>query len=147
MSFTLPMKASKHCRHYSYNLRDLGDGRGPRCGLGKDLTDPVATRPCMPEPNAACDGREEYTDAERAAWRAAVDARMARLGNAVQALPRAIPLNTQGSIACPNCDGRLHYARWHRGAQIACTTEHCCGAHFSIEAGKDWPAHEPKEPA
>ena len=71
-----------------------------------------------------------------------------RLGAAVKALPRAIPLRTSGTVACPSCDGGvIHYARWHRGAEIACSTPNCCEAHFSIEAGKEWPSQELEPPA
>jgi hypothetical protein len=102
----------------------------------------------MPEPTEPCPKREEYTEAERTAWQAALDAMRARLGAAVSALPRAIPLRTGGEIDCPNCTGKLRYARWHRGAEISCTTPHCCGAHFSIAAGADWPAcRSPVDPA
>jgi ssDNA-binding Zn-finger/Zn-ribbon topoisomerase 1 len=67
---------------------------------------------------------------------------MERLGAAVQALPRAIPLRTTGHIECPNCGGVLMYSRWHRGAEIACSTENCCGARFNIAAGAEWPARQ-----
>jgi hypothetical protein len=96
----------------------------------------------MPEATAPCTLREEYTDAERAAWNEAVAASMERLGAAVQALPRAIPLRTTGHIECPNCGGVLMYSRWHRGAEIACSTENCCGARFNIAAGAEWPARQ-----
>jgi len=104
------------------------------------MSEPGSLGRCMPEPRGECPKREEYTADERAAWKVARAASMARLANAVQALPRAIPLNTSGEIDCPNCSGKLRYARWHRGAEIACTTPHCCGAHFNIAGGVDWPS-------
>jgi hypothetical protein len=93
----------------------------------------------MPEPRGECLKRENYTDEERATWETAVQARMERLGNAVQALPKAIPLRTGGTIDCPNCTGTIRYDRWHRGAELHCSTEYCCGARFSIAPGADWP--------
>lgn len=138
--FTRPPHATKHCRHYSYERGKTWLDGGPRCAKGLDLTVPGSTGCCMPEPRGGCTLRAEYTQAERDAWEASRNEGMERLGRAVQALPRAIPLRTSGDIPCPNCDGRLHYARWHRGAEIKCTSEGCCGAHFSIAAGVDWPA-------
>lgn len=138
--FIKPIRASNHCRHYIYERAARWEDSGPRCAAGIDLGTPGSTGMCMPEPRGeACASRAEYTDAERAAWRASVDEGMARLGVAVKALPHPIPLNTSGAIECPNCGGRLSYARWHRGAEIACETENCCGARFNIAAGADWP--------
>jgi len=93
----------------------------------------------MPEARGDCLQREEYTEAERAAWKDAMSAKLERLGKAVQSLPRAIPERTSGSIECPNCGGTLSYARWHRGAEISCSTPFCCAAHFSIAPGAEWP--------
>lgn len=137
--FTPPLRATGHCRHYSYCHGDLMSDRGPQCAAGCDLSAPGASRGCWPAPEAECADRQEYTDDERAAWREWVDGSITRLGLAIDALPAPIPLNTTGKIACPNCGGDLHYGRWHRGASIQCATPHCCGARMSIEAGKDWP--------
>lgn len=60
-----PAKASRHCRHYSYQL---GEKLGPTCAQGCDLNVPGSIRPCMPESTGPCTLREEYTTAERAAW-------------------------------------------------------------------------------
>lgn len=84
--------------------------------------------------------RLRFEDEQRGAWDAYAEVRLERLRNAVGALPRALPLNRSGSTECPNCGGRLHYARWHRGVEVQCDTANCCGARFAIEAGKDWPA-------
>ena len=141
MAFDRPLRATRHCRHYSYVLPITLPNSGPHCAAGIDLSGVgMLATPCMPDATASCAKREDYTDAERAAWEKAKEERMARLGAAVQALPKAIPLRTSGVIDCPNCGGRLHYSRWHRGAGIECETEFCCEARFSIEAGKDWPA-------
>jgi len=94
----------------------------------------------MPDPKSHCPKREDYTDEERAVWDEWVAQRMDRLREAILALPRPIPLRSSGKVECPNCGSDLHYSRWHRGAAIACKTENCCEARFSIEAGKDWPA-------
>jgi hypothetical protein len=142
--FERPLRARHNCRHYSY---EPGLQGGPRCAAGVDMSGPGASGPCLlPEhQRGTCEKREEYTDAEREAWSTFRDQAMERLGRSVQALPAPIPLNTSGKIACPNCDGgELRYARWHRGAEIQCTTPNCCGpVHFSIAAGADWPS--PKE--
>jgi hypothetical protein len=133
-----PIRATNHCRHYSY---ERGLKGGPRCARGVVLEGAGCVLPCLPDPSGTpCSLREEYTDAEREAWKAESAASMDRLGKAVTALPRAIPLNTSGKIECPNCGGNLHYGRWHRGAEIRCETPFCANAHFSIAAGKDWPA-------
>jgi len=83
--------------------------------------------------------REEYTDAERHAWQQSVAEGTSRLGAAIAALPAPIPLRTSGKIECPNCLGDLNYARWHRGAEISCSTPGCCSARFNIAPGADWP--------
>ena len=143
-AFVRPLRATHHCRHYSY---EPGLKGGPRCAKGLDpfASPGFVLRRCCSEPTEVCHARQEYTDAEREAWEVASAAGMDRLGKAVQALPRAIPLRTSGEIVCPNCEGRLRYARWHRGAEIACSTPGCCGAHFNIAAGADWPAHRAGE--
>src|SRR6187551_1731514 len=112
-----PIRASKHCRHYSY---EPGLQGGPRCARGCDQKS--GTGPCMPPPyqKGECASREDYTDAERSAWEAEVQASMVRLGKAVEVLPHPIPLRTDGTAPCPNCSGTLHYSRWHRGASLQC---------------------------
>lgn len=94
----------------------------------------------MPGPKAPRPLRAEWTDEERATYETWGKASYLRLAAAVRALPRAIPLRTGGTIDCPNCDGKLQYGRWHRGAEIHCSTPFCCSAHFSIAAGADWPS-------
>ena len=139
-TFERPLRATHHCRHYSYETSL--QGRGPLCALGIDLSGAGSAGPCMPSATARtslCDKRADYTDDERATWKTFLDADIERLGRAVQALPKPIPLRTSGKVACPNCDGEIHYSRWHRGAELKCSTENCCGARFHIEAGKDWP--------
>lgn len=140
--FERPLRASRHCRHYSYRM-GLGDDNGPHCAVDIDLSEPGITRKCMPEPAVTCSERQDYTDAERAAWERYQAERMKRLSAAVQALPHPIELNRTGEVPCPNCDGgRIIYMRWHRGASLQCTTENCCEARFNIKAGADWPAGE-----
>lgn len=137
-AFPLPLRATHHCRHYSF-VMGLGDNTGPQCAAG--ITNiALALNTCCQNPPVQCFAREEYTDAEREAWQQARDAGIARIIAANAALPRPIPLHTTGSLECPNCGGKLAYARWHRGAELACDTPNCCAARFSIEAGADWPA-------
>lgn len=139
-SFALPLRATHHCRHYSYNM-GLGPNSGPQCAAGISNI-AMALNTCCQNAPVPCPLREEFTDAERAAWQQARAEGLERLGAAIAALPRAIPLNTGGTIECPNCAGALSYARWHRGAELRCATANCCAAHFSIQAGADWPAPE-----
>lgn len=137
--FTPPIRATQHCRHYSY---DRGPNGGPSCAAGVTLDGLApgwAIRRCGGDPTELCHARAEYTDGERAAWASARDARMARLGTAIAALPAPIPLRTSGQVNCPNCDGQLRYERWERGASIACSTPWCTGAQFNIARGADWP--------
>lgn len=138
--FDALLRASHHCRHYSFNLADLAS-MGPRCALGLDMSGQGASRPCWPNPEVPCrgGGREEYTDAERAAYAEARDAATLRMFTAIAALPEAIPVGTASSLPCPNCSGTLHYARWHRGAAIHCETPNCCGARMSLAADGEWP--------
>lgn len=134
--FEKPLRATKHCRYYSY---EAGLSGGPRCAAGIDLSAPRAIMPCMPDAEAKCGQRVDYTDDERRAWKASVAERLLRLAAAIAALPHPLPVNTSGTIDCPNCGGHLHYSRWHRGASLNCTTEYCCGAQFNIAANADWP--------
>ena len=142
VDFTPPLRATCHCRHYSYGRGDLIADRGPCCAAGCDLSDPGASGACMPEPRAQCAKREEYTDDERDAWKAWSKAGMDRLGNAIAALPAPLAINARGHITCPNCGGDLHYGRWHRGAFVQCSTDNCCAARMNIAAGADWPARK-----
>lgn len=141
-TFVRPPKAGHHCRHYSYVHADLIADCGPRCAIGKLGEGPGAAMSCMPEPRACCDFRAEHTEAERQAWNAWIESRMTRIGLAIAALPAPIQMNSSGTAVCPNCGGRLHFSRWHRGASIACETENCCEARLSIQAGADWPSRQ-----
>lgn len=70
-----PPLANDACRHF---------GPGPTCARGVDLKARRDTRPCLPPskglglvlatpgPLGPCPWRADYTDAERAAWRAYV---------------------------------------------------------------------------
>lgn len=139
--FKPPPIARHHCRHYHYVLPITRPDSGPNCDVGIDLSAPSAALCCMPHKDGqpTCASREEWTDAERAAWKEWVEAGKKRLIAAIGAVPHPIPLNTGGYVKCPNCGGQLSYARWHRGGELGCSTGGCCGARFSIEAGKEWP--------
>jgi hypothetical protein len=131
-----PVRATNHCRHYSYKV---GPDQGPRCARNADQSAGVG--PCMPEPRGACPQREEYTEDERKAWDIEVRASLERVSNAIGVLPKPIPLRTSGKVTCPNCAAPLHYSRWHRGAAIQCETANCTGpVRFNIAAGADWPS-------
>ena len=136
MKFTRPLRATHHCRHYSYKLRE-----GPNCAEGVDLKSPESINPCMPNAiGDSCALRANYTPTERSAWERAMVERQARLAAAIGAVPHPIPLRTSGKVPCPNCGGVLHYSRWERGAEIHCETDYCCEARFSIAPRTDWPA-------
>lgn len=133
--FDPPLRATSHCRHYSYN-RDPGRDPGPTCALGVDLTGPGASRSCWPVDTSTgagvgCDRREEYTDDERAAWQVYADARVARMRLIVPLIPgKKDGRGKSGSFACPACGGTV---RWSRAASnghvwAACSTPNC----FSI---------------
>ena len=140
--FTAPPPARQHCRHYHYVLPITQPDSGPNCKVGIDLSAPAASLCCMPPKDGqpSCASREDWTDAERSDWAEWVEESKKRLIAAIGAVPHPIPLNTSGEVECPNCGGRLRYARWHRGGEIGCSTRGCCGARYSVEAGKDWPA-------
>lgn len=141
MAYDRPLRATNHCRHYSYERSAEPSLSGPHCAVGIDLNEPGACLPCLPYPEGhQCPRREEYTDVEREIWRKSLQEHTERLVDALGAVPHPIPLRTSGVVECPNCQGRLHYSRWERGAEIGCETEYCCGARFSIAPGVDWPA-------
>lgn len=134
-----PRKAGHHCRHYGYETAGPGKS-GPRCAIGILGSEPRAHGCCMPQPRTCCDFREEYTDEERAAWRAWTEESLVRMGKAVAALPPAIPLRSDGAVDCPSCGGRLYYARWEGGALLRCSTPLCVDARFNIAHGAEWPS-------
>lgn len=136
-----PVHASRHCRHYSYE-RDRrgvlmgGDGGGPLCGLGVDLrSEPGASIPCMPptlpgeKPSfrlcEPCALREDYMDAERAAWAEWRDESVRRSLRIMALIPPG--RSVSGSLACPQCDGGT--VRWSRASNghlhAACSTPDC----------------------
>ena len=117
-----PEVARHHCRHYSY-------GRGlqghPQCAVGVDNTGPGAARPCMPDPQAHCPSREEWTAEERTAWEAWMVEHHTRLVVVMSAIPRD---GFDGSLPCPGCGvGTVRWsrARSNRHLHAACTTPHC----------------------
>lgn len=137
-SFDAPPYASTNCRHYSYHNGGPAD-HGPTCARGVDLKGRRDTRPCMPPakahglfqghpgPLGLCTYRADYTEAERKAWDAYIEARAMRLVNALASLPYADAPDT-GNHPCPNCrDGTLSWSRNATHHSIACTTENCTG--------------------
>lgn len=139
-----PIHASKHCRHYSYERGNIyaGDFGGPACAVGVDMSQPGSFGRCMPNPSSPCAKREEYTDAEREAWKAYRDEGLAKLAVAVAAIPAPIPCGTTGNCKCPNCPGDLHWSRASNGhVWLECTTEDCVGpVHFNVDSKTSWPA-------
>jgi len=143
--FPKPVRVSGHCRHYSYELdpRNFAT-RGPQCARGVNLGGLADTRKCMPDSEGqTCALREEFSEADRAAWQAYRDGCLHRLMKAVGALPSPIPIGTASSVECPNCGGDLTYSRTDRSALIQCSTENCCSARYTTECGANWPVGGP----
>lgn len=138
-----PLRATNHCRHYSYERGNInaGDFGGPRCAAGEDMSQPGSFGRCMPDPNGPCAKREDYTDAERKAWKAYGDSRMTMMVEAVAAIPAPIPCGTTGECPCPHCDGKLRWSRASNGhVWLSCTTPDCVGpVHFNVDRKTSWP--------
>ena len=135
-----PLRATHHCRHYSYAP---GLSGGPRCAAGVDMSVPGSTRPCMPDANVQCAERVEYTEAERAAWEAFKAEGMVRLAKAVEAIPEPISCGGSGSCKCPLCEGGdLQWSRASNGhVWLTCSDRDCIGpVHFNIDRKTVWPA-------
>lgn len=127
-----PIHASHHCRHYSY---ERGLQGGPRCARGVDMTPLLATQPCMPDAKAPCIFREEYTDEERAAWKAYREESAGRMITIMAQIPGSSrdrknkpEWGKRGSFPCPGCNaGTVHWARESSNGHLhaACTTRFC----------------------
>ena len=142
-----PLRATRHCRHYSYE-RGAGwadKSSGPRCARGVDLSSPGSAMMCMPgddpRPRAGCSQREEYTDEERKAWRAYVDWGLTKLSCALDVF-EPVACGTETRKPCPHCDGVLVLQRMSNGhAWLTCTTDGCVGpVHFNVDRKAEWPA-------
>lgn len=138
-----PLRAGHHCRHYSYEQAGPG-ASGPRCAKGVLGSEPGAALCCMPQPRFCCDFREEYTEEERTAWRAWWEESAERLSLALEALPKAIPLRSGGTVSCPNCGQKLRYDRWQGGASVVCATPFCVEARLNLSGVGEWPVREPE---
>jgi len=124
-----PLHANDHCRHYDY-VR----GEGPKCACGVDL--PGSVLHCLPNPPTACGWREEYTDAERATWKAWVDDRSLRMFLILAQIPGSSrdkknkpEWGKSGSFPCPACvNGTVSWFRvkYNGHVRAACTTQFCC---------------------
>jgi hypothetical protein len=134
-----PLRATNHCRHYSYSP---GLSGGPCCAAGVDMSQPGSSARCMPDPKGACGKREDFTDAERADWKAYVDGRLMKMAEAVAAIPASIPCGTTGEYKCPLCPGELRWSRASNGhVWLSCTALDCVGpVHFNIDRKTSWPA-------
>lgn len=99
-------------------------------------------------PGAICARRQEYTDAERTAWKDYVARRMTMLSEAVAAIPHAIPIRSEGDCPCPHCSGKLTWSRHSNGhVWLQCTTADCIGpVHFNIPRDRQWPVSKVAKP-
>lgn len=135
MGIDRPLRATYHCRHYSY---EGGMKGGPLCAAGVDLRAPgINVLPCMPKDKERppCDKRAEYTDDERAAWEAYTDEGMKRWAVIMQQMPGSSTdrknrpeWGKRGEFACPGCNaGTVHWARssYNGHLRARCTTAHC----------------------
>lgn len=133
-----PIRATNHCKHYSY---ELGLQGGPRCAVGCDLAAGGSTAKCMPEPNCQCDKREDYTDAERAAWKEHVAAGLAQGVIRAGGIVEPIPCYTDRSYDCPCGHGQAHVARGAARAYVTCS----CGLsemQYNIGHNGEWPKRQ-----
>lgn len=134
MTYNPPIRASHHCRHYSYERGETLVESGPRCALG---VMGATIQPCMPgtrrDTHQPCPHRVEYSDEERAAYDTYVKEASARAMNALGALNDAFEApDGSGTIQCPNCGGSLSYWRKGRHAQFMCETANCCGGYLTM---------------
>jgi hypothetical protein len=134
-----PLRASFHCRHYSY---EGGLSGGPRCARGIDLSAPAATRPCMPGDRPGqkpvgdqCSSREEYTDGEREAWMVYRERRMEAQAKIMVLIPgssrdkkKREHWGKSGAFGCPACEwGVVYWARANVNGHLraVCSTPNC----------------------
>ena len=134
VKFKKPPKASKHCRHYSYDLAVV-DAGGPCCAKGIDLSGPGASSVCMPKPfegfpdKRACKKREEYTAVERDEWKKWQAEAMGRMIIVLAEIPGDVKdRGKTGTLKCPAC--KTGTVRWTRAPNnghlwASCSTPHC----------------------
>lgn len=144
-----PLRATQHCRHYSYRNtglsgRQRGDMGGPQCALGIDLSAPRASKACMPagtfpvqDGDMPCASRADYTEAERAEWKRWADASLERMRIIMPMIPGSSAdrkkrehWGEQGEFPCPACGtGTVRWSRssYNGHVHAGCTTPHCFG--------------------
>lgn len=127
-----PLRASGHCRHYSYK-------NGPRCALGVNISGGVCTDKCMPEPKAYCTGREEYTADEHTAWHKWLAWHDERGELRASGVVEPIACNTHRDYACPCGEGTARVQRGLRRVYMSCT---CEVGHWEYNIGheNEWPS-------
>jgi predicted RNA-binding Zn-ribbon protein involved in translation (DUF1610 family) len=148
-TFERPLRATQHCRHYSYRNTGLaglrsGDHGGPQCALGIDLSAPGASKACMPAGtfpalphDQQCASRADYTAAERAEWKRWTDSRLERMRTIMPMIPGSSAdtkkrehWGDSGSFACPACGtGTVRWSRARSNGHVhaVCTTPNCFG--------------------
>lgn len=123
-----PPHASKHCRHYSYDL----EKGGAQCAKGVNLFGSV--KACMPDyVGKPCVLREEHTAEEHAAWNEFVRGSLTRLALVISEIPDGKAYwGKTGSFACPACKtGTVRWTRAPNNGHIwaHCSTPNCCKFH------------------
>jgi hypothetical protein len=136
---TKPLRATQHCRHYSYSGSILTDGGGPKCARGMNLSAPGSASTCMPDTAnvTPCPSREEYTENERAGWTDWMAERACRSVLILAEIPGSSRdkknrpgWGQSGAFPCPACDWgevRWQRARLNGHLRAVCTTKDCFG--------------------
>jgi hypothetical protein len=136
VKFEKPLRASQHCRHYSYNLGAMLDDQGPCCAKGLDLTGPGAANVCMPKGGwpGSCAKREEYTAVERDIWDKWKAASLGRMIQVLEVIPGSADRKDKdywgktGTVQCPACgDGKVRWTRAPSNGHLwaSCSTPNC----------------------
>ena len=129
-----PVRATNHCRHYEYTfgLHDMG----PKCAKGVDQTHGVEA--CMPGTTSICPLREDYSDAERAAWQEYTNKSLAQGVFRFESISCPIGRNSGQTFPCNCGHGDVHVGRGDKRAYINCS----CGlgeVQVNIGHSGTWP--------
>ena len=126
-----PGPARQHCRHYGY-APGLVDG-GPTCAVGVNNRQPGGSAPCMPD-GTGCPSRSDWTEEERAAWKAYGDERLGRMAVIMPTIPGSADRKHReewgkdGVIDCPACGvGKVSWSRARSNGHLwaRCSTPDC----------------------
>lgn len=129
-----PPIARGWCRHYGRSKDGQGLFSDMVCDIGVDFMKEFGrAHPCLPlaeGETSPCSKREDWTDEEKAAWKAWSAEHMARMILVAAAFPERKP-GQSGQFECPACGvGRVSWAtaRCNGHLHARCSTPTC----FSI---------------